>query len=81
VGIRGEFSTTEAALQSLFDLLQYTSTIIFSKPDMFKYPVLISCGAVGVALGVYASFVRKRRGHLMHIYQRLDRKEPAASTS
>jgi len=80
VNMRGEFSTTEAALQNLFDLLQYSSTIIFSKPDMFKYPVLISCGAVGIALAVYASFVRKRRGHLMHIYQILDRKEPTQPT-
>jgi iron-regulated transporter 1 len=80
VGIRGEFSTTEAALQNLFDLLQYSSTIIFSKPDMFKYPVSISCGAVGIALAVVASFVRKRRGHLLHIYQILDRKEPTPPT-
>jgi len=71
VEIRGEFSTTEAALQNLFDLLQYTSTIIFSKPDMFKYPTLMSCVSVGTALSVYAIFVRKRRGHLVHIYEKL----------
>jgi hypothetical protein len=72
--IRGEFSTTEAALQSMFDVLQYMSTIIFSNPRMFKYPVLMSCVSVGVALCVYASFVRKRRGHLVHFYEKvLDR--------
>ena len=69
--IRGEFSTTEVALQSLFDVLQYTSTIIFSEPYMFKYPVLISCVAVAAALVVYASFVRKRRGHLIHLYEKI----------
>src|SRR5579859_1157976 len=64
---RGEFSTTEAALQSFFDVLQYLTTIIFARPDMFKYPVVISCISVGMAFCVYALFVRKRRGHLVHI--------------
>jgi solute carrier family 40 (iron-regulated transporter), member 1 len=55
----------------MFDLLQYLSTIIFARPEMFKYPVLISCVSVGVALIVYASFVRKRRGHLVHFYEKV----------
>lgn len=55
----------------MFDVLQYMSTIIFSKPDMFKYPVLMSCVSVVVALCVYTSFVRKRRGHLIHFYEKL----------
>lgn len=75
MAIRGEFSTTETALQSMFDVLQYMSTIIFSKPGMFKYPVLMSRVSVGVALGVYASFVKKRRGHLVHIYEKLRDRE------
>ena len=69
--IRGEFSTTEAALQNTFDLGQFMSTIIFARPEMFKWPVLMSCVSVGVALGVYALFVRKRRGHLVHIYEKI----------
>src|SRR5437763_5328051 len=68
---RGEFSTTEAALQNTFDLLQFISTIIFARPEIFKWPVLMSCVSVGVALGVYALFVRKRRGHLVHIYEKI----------
>jgi solute carrier family 40 (iron-regulated transporter), member 1 len=59
----------------MFDVLQYMSTIIFSKPEMFKFPVLMSCVSVGVALCVYASFVRKRRGHLVHIYEKLMERE------
>jgi iron-regulated transporter 1 len=43
---------------------------------MFKYPVLISCAAVAISLIVYAAFVRERRGHLTHIYEKLDRKDP-----
>ena len=69
--MRGEFSTTEAALQNMFDLLQFMSTIIFARPEMFKWPVLMSCISVGVALGVYSLFVRKRRGHLVHIYEKI----------
>ena len=38
---------------------------------MFKVPVLMSFVAVAVALGVYASFVRKRRGHLVHFYEKI----------
>jgi solute carrier family 40 (iron-regulated transporter), member 1 len=73
--IRGEFSTTETALQSFFDLLQYLSTIIFSSPDMFKYPVTLSFVSVAVALATYAAFVRKRRGHLIHIYEKIAERE------
>jgi iron-regulated transporter 1 len=69
--MRGEFSTTEAALQNMFDLLQFMSTIIFSRPEMFKWPVLMSCISVGIGLCVYALFVRKRRGHLIHIYEKI----------
>jgi iron-regulated transporter 1 len=69
--IRGEFSTTESALQSVFDLCQYLSTIVFSTPDMFKVPVTMSFVSVASALAVYAIFVRKRRGHLVHIYEKI----------
>ena len=69
---RGEFSTTEAALQNMFDLLQFMSTIIFSSPEMFKWPVLMSCISVGTSLGVYALFVKKRRGHLVHFYEKIE---------
>ncbi|RAO68985.1 uncharacterized protein BHQ10_004997 [Talaromyces amestolkiae] len=63
---RGDFSTTEAAFQNLFELLSYASTIIFSKPSQFQWPVAISTAAVYMAGGLYAYFVRRRRGHLFH---------------
>ena len=71
VNMRGEFSTTEAALQNMFDLLQFMGTIVFARPEMFKWPVLMSCVSVAGALVVYALFVRKRRGHLVHIYEKI----------
>ncbi|OKL61350.1 hypothetical protein UA08_03727 [Talaromyces atroroseus] len=63
---RGEFSTTETAFQNFFELLSYASTIVFSKPSQFQWPVLISTAAVYLAGGLYAYFVRQRRGHLFH---------------
>ncbi|KZF24339.1 hypothetical protein L228DRAFT_245261 [Xylona heveae TC161] len=64
---RGRFSTLESSFQNGFELLSYASTLIFSRPDQFKYPVLMSAVAVLVASALYAAFVRQRRGHLLHM--------------
>ncbi|OJD29534.1 iron-regulated transporter [Diplodia corticola] len=63
---RGAFSSVEASWQSVFELCSYVSTIVFSRPEQFQWPVLLSCMAVFSAGGLYASFVRRRRGHLLH---------------
>ncbi|KAK3672453.1 hypothetical protein LTR78_007760 [Recurvomyces mirabilis] len=64
---RGSFSTTEAALQNLFELLAYALTIALPQPRQFKFPVLVS-GVVVLAAGfLYAYYLRSRRGHLVHI--------------
>lgn len=47
-------------------MLSFVSTIIFSRPDQFQYPVIISVAAVYTAGGLYAYFLKKRRGHLFH---------------
>ncbi|KAL7898504.1 Ferroporti-1 [Trichoderma sp. SZMC 28014] len=64
---RGVFSSVEAAWQSAFELLAYTSTIVFSRPEQFKWPSLISTVAVASASSAYATFVYLRRGHLLHL--------------
>ena len=64
---RGSFSAIEASFQNGFELLSYASTIYFSKPEQFRWPVLTSVVAVYIAGGIYASFVRSRRGHLVHL--------------
>ncbi|TAQ83486.1 hypothetical protein B7494_g8193 [Chlorociboria aeruginascens] len=64
---RGAFSTIETSFQNLFELLSYVTTIIFSKPDQFHWPAIISVIAVYIAGGTYAVFVRTRRGHLVHM--------------
>lgn len=63
---RGSFSSIEAAWQNFFELVSYGSTIFFSQPVQFRWPVLISYLAVLTAGGLYTSFVRARRGHLFH---------------
>ncbi|KAJ5442627.1 hypothetical protein N7445_005634 [Penicillium cf. griseofulvum] len=63
---RARFSATEMALQNVFEMLSFASTIAFPLPAQFKYPVLISSGAVAVAAGCFAAYVRKERGHLLH---------------
>lgn len=64
---RGSFSSIEAAWQSVFEICSYTSTIVFSRPDQFKWPALISIIAVTVAGCLYTIFVRIQRGHLVHL--------------
>ncbi|PGH15243.1 hypothetical protein AJ80_05596 [Polytolypa hystricis UAMH7299] len=64
---RGSFSSTEAAWQNAFELCSYVATIIFSRPEQFQWPVLMSCIAVFISGGLYAAFVRSRRGHLLHL--------------
>ncbi|KAK1146231.1 hypothetical protein N8T08_003321 [Aspergillus melleus] len=63
---RGSFSSVEAAWQNVFELCSYATTVLFSRPDHFHWPVTISCVAVAMAGGMYAGFVRMRRGHLFH---------------
>ncbi|KAK2460103.1 hypothetical protein APHAL10511_007869 [Amanita phalloides] len=64
---RGSFSSVEASFQSIFELGSYAVTVILSKPEQFRYPVLMSPVAVFLAGFLFASFVRSRRGHLLHV--------------
>ncbi|GAB7348672.1 hypothetical protein MBLNU459_g7035t1 [Dothideomycetes sp. NU459] len=63
---RGSFSALEASVQNTFELLSFASTVVFAKPEQFKFPAAISGGAVVTAGILYAFFVRQRRGHLFH---------------
>ena len=63
---RGSFSSLEASCQNTFELLSFAMTIVFARPEQFRWPVAVSCAAVASAGGLYASFVRARRGHLVH---------------
>jgi len=64
---RGSYSATESSLQNFFELCAFAMTIIWSRPEEFRYPATISLGAVYVAAACYARFVRVERGHLLHM--------------
>ena len=64
---RGSFSSIEASAQNLFELCSYAMTVVASRPSQFRWPVLGSMLAVYAAGILYASFVRRRRGHLVHL--------------
>jgi iron-regulated transporter 1 len=67
VAQRGQFSACETALQNFFELLSFASTIIFPDPGQFRYPVYVSLAAVLTSACCYAAYVRKERGHLLHL--------------
>lgn len=64
---RASFSTTEASVQNLFELVTFLTTIIFPRPEQFRIPACVSFVAVCTAGALYALYVRDRRGHLLHL--------------
>ncbi|KAB8242308.1 hypothetical protein BDV35DRAFT_384136 [Aspergillus flavus] len=66
---RARFSSTEMALQNIFELFSFATTIVFPLPEQFKYPVFISYGAIAMAAvpkarGTGRSGPRRRTGCL-----------------
>ncbi|KAL1874775.1 hypothetical protein VTK73DRAFT_194 [Phialemonium thermophilum] len=66
---RGTFSTVESSFQNLFDLLSWVLTIIWPNPASFQWPVVVSVAAVYAAGGLYIYYLRRQRGHLIHVPQ------------
>ncbi|KIX02339.1 uncharacterized protein Z518_08280 [Rhinocladiella mackenziei CBS 650.93] len=64
---RGTFSAVEMSIQNVFELCAFATTIIFPRPEQFRYPALVSLSALYCAAALYAKFVRDRRGHLLHL--------------
>ena len=64
----GGIAGWQHSLCNLFDLSQYILTMIFSNPSQFFIPALISFFSVLLATLIYTSFVKKQRGHLIHLH-------------
>ena len=64
---RGIFSACEMGLQNLFELVSFVMTIVWADPALFRVPAIVSFGAVAISAGCFAGFVRKERGHLIHM--------------
>ncbi|KAK6506143.1 hypothetical protein TWF506_011065 [Arthrobotrys conoides] len=65
--LRGEFTGIEQSFVSTAELLQWTLTAILSRPRDFDVLAIISWISILGAAGCYAWFIRKRRGHLLHV--------------
>ena len=63
------------ALQNVFELLSFVSTIVFPKPSQFRVPVVISFGAIVASACCFAGYVRKERGHLLHMSKCIKREK------
>jgi iron-regulated transporter 1 len=63
---RGSFSAIEMSLQNVFELLSFTTTMVWWRPEDFKIPIYISAGAIATSAACFAGFVRQKRGHLLH---------------
>jgi solute carrier family 40 (iron-regulated transporter), member 1 len=59
-------------LQNLAELLSYALTAVFSRPAQFEIPVFVSTAMALLAAALYAAFVRRRRGHLIHMSSCMD---------
>ncbi|KAF1914462.1 Ferroporti-1 [Ampelomyces quisqualis] len=70
---RGSFSAVEMSLQNFFELVSFATTMVWYRPEDFYVPVCISGAAVAVSAACFSGFVRKRRGHLLHIDRCLQR--------
>jgi len=63
---RSSFTGIEYCFISLFELAHHVMTIVFHKPEQFKWIALISFMAVATSTIAYAGWVWKTRGHLVH---------------
>jgi iron-regulated transporter 1 len=63
---RSSFAGVENSFVSFFELSQHVATIVLSRPEQFRYLALGSWGAVAVSTCLYAGWVRRERGHLVH---------------
>jgi iron-regulated transporter 1 len=63
---RSSFTGVEYSFISLFELFQNIMTIIFHRPEQFRWIALISLVAVAVSTTGYACWVWNMRGHLIH---------------
>lgn len=58
---RGKYSTVEKAMQNWAGILTFGSTVVFSKPEQFVWPALMSVSSVGVCVIIYNFFYYKLR--------------------
>ena len=63
---RSSFAGVENSITNIFELGQWIGAIILHRPEQFKWLVLGSFLCVGLSMIIYAGWVRRVRGHLVH---------------
>ncbi|KAJ5047373.1 uncharacterized protein L3040_003200 [Drepanopeziza brunnea f. sp. 'multigermtubi'] len=63
---RSSFTGVEYSFVSLFQLLQHVVAIFLSRPEDFRWIAMMSFGATVVSAVMYAAWVWRMRGHLVH---------------
>jgi len=57
----------QISLQNFFDLSKYAVTLAASSPRQFKWTALVSFTALFAGGMSYAVYLKKVRGHLLHL--------------
>jgi iron-regulated transporter 1 len=57
----------QISLQNFFDLTKYAVTLAASSPSQFKWTAVVSFIALFTGGMSYAVYLRKVRGHLLHL--------------
>ncbi|EPE32568.1 hypothetical protein GLAREA_07702 [Glarea lozoyensis ATCC 20868] len=60
------FSGAENTFIAFFELTQHVCGIIWARPEDFVWIASVGVGSVGVSAVLYAGWVRRVRGHLVH---------------
>jgi iron-regulated transporter 1 len=63
---RSSFTSVENSFISSFELVQHLVAIILNRPEQFKWIALMGWTAVALSTVIYASWVWRMRGHLVH---------------
>ncbi|KAI8816997.1 Ferroporti-1 [Fimicolochytrium jonesii] len=63
----GLISGHQTSLQNTFDLLASLATIVFSRPEQFYIPAIMTFVAVLSASLTFSLYARRNRGHLFHV--------------
>ncbi|KAM3071354.1 hypothetical protein ACMFMG_008945 [Clarireedia jacksonii] len=63
---RSSFTGCEYSLVAFFELGNFIMAMIWHRPEQFRWIALVSLAAVAVSSVMYAGWVRRVRGHLVH---------------
>ncbi len=69
---RSSFTGVEYSFVSMFELGQHIVAIVLHRPEQFKWIALMSWVAVAISTMIYAGWVWRMRGHLVH-WERLSK--------